>query len=86
MSEISEIFAGHRKHGQDKRANNRLSSTEILIERGINFESKNGGIHLVVHYASGVIDFWPSTGKFIFRDKKLTEGRGVFNLLKRANL
>lgn len=68
--------------GHIRRANNRASSPEVLRQRGIPFESKNGGAHLIVTLGELVIDFWPGTGKFITRGANSKTGRGVFNLLK----
>lgn len=65
--------------GANKRALNTASSTDILAQRGVPFESKNNGAHLIV--AGGRLDFWPSTGVFIERKTGL-RGRGVFKLLK----
>jgi hypothetical protein len=68
--------------GHIRRANNRESSPRILAERGVSFESKNEGAHLIVTIGGMVVDFWPGTGKFITRGAKPKTGRGVFNLLK----
>lgn len=68
--------------GHIRRANNRESSPRILAERGVSFETKNDGAHLIVTIGELVVDFWPGTGKFITRSAKPKTGRGVFNLLK----
>lgn len=65
-----------------RRAQNRETSAAILTERGIPFESKNGGAHLVVTIGSLVADFWPGTGKFITRGANSRTGRGVFRLIQ----
>lgn len=80
-SEIDEIYAELKKISQAKRASNRARSTQILINFGVKFESKNMGAHLVVNCRKGIIDFWPGTGKFITRETK-KQGRGVRHLLK----
>lgn len=80
MIDIIEVFSDARKSSQDKREKNRESSANILKEKGINFDVKNYGIHLVVKGKNCLIDFWPGTGKFIARNGK--KGRGVFNLIK----
>jgi hypothetical protein len=64
-----------------RRASHRKNSAEILRARGIPFESKNAGAHLIVGDPP-VADFWPGTGLWILR--KGGSGRGVFNLLKRV--
>jgi len=82
MSEVGEISAAVKDANKEKKRKNQESSTQILIDKGVKFESKNGGNHLVVTGKESIIDFWPSTGKFITRNGKLKSGRGVFNLLK----
>lgn len=81
MSETVEIYKAMRDAGRAKRKKNARESIAILERRGIQFESKNFGIHLVIQCEKGVIDFWPSTGKFISRYDG-SQGRGVFNLLR----
>lgn len=77
---MGEMFNEWREMKREKKRANQSSSTDLLRERGVEFESHNNGVHLVVRSAGKVIDFWPSTGKFIVRGGKT--GRGVFNLLR----
>lgn len=74
-------FEQHYEERKLKRANNRESSPKILQERGITFELKNNGAHLVVTHNNKVADFWPGTGKYQVRGSGKYK-RGVFNLLK----
>lgn len=64
----------------NKRADNRQKSTDVLRSHGVQFESKNGGAHLVVFAGNQVADFWPGTGKWIIRGAAEYR-RGVFKLL-----
>jgi hypothetical protein len=77
---MGEMFGDYKAYRQQKKRENLSSSTKILAERDIEFESKNFGVHLIVKGNGLVIDFWPSTGKYIVRGGRT--GRGVFNLLK----
>lgn len=77
----SDVKPGMTEDNKDKRANNRESSAEILFKKGITFECKNNGAHLVVRGSGCVVDFWPGTGLYIVRVSE-KKGRGVFNLLK----
>jgi hypothetical protein len=52
---------------QEKRADNRKSSAEMLAEAGIKSETKNGGAHLIVSAIGKTIDFWPGTGLWMVR-------------------
>ena len=79
-SDMGEMFNDWRAAKQQKKRENLASSTDILTQRGIRFESKNGGVHLIVYAGERVVDFWPSTGKWIVRGGRT--GRGVFKLLK----
>jgi hypothetical protein len=72
----SEDWKAWKKDSQEKRAANRDASAEILRTKGIAFESKNGGAHLIVHG----FDFWPGTGKWV-RRRDGRKGRGVNNLI-----
>lgn len=81
MGELGEYWRDVNQASADKRAANREKSAEILRLRGINFKSKNNGVHLVVYGLREVIDFWPGTGKYVVRGSGVT-GRGVRNLLK----
>jgi hypothetical protein len=80
MSDMAEDFRAWDEAKREKKADNLAKSTAILSERGIEFESKNNGVHLIVRGAGKVVDFWPSTGKYIVRGGRT--GRGVFNLLR----
>lgn len=81
MSDIGEDFQFMKELGKAKRAQNTCTSTKILTDRNITFESKNDGKHLVVFKNKFVVDFWPATGKFICRTTRHS-ARGVFTLLK----
>ena len=78
----TEDWKQFRKMGQNKRASNRQRSADLLAKEGIKFETKNFGAHLIVTHNNKTVDFWPGTGKFIFRDNG-SYGRGVGNLIHR---
>ncbi|HEX5461853.1 MAG TPA: hypothetical protein VFX20_17955 [Steroidobacteraceae bacterium] len=80
MSDMGEDFRAYREHWQEKRADNREQSTQILTDCGIGFISRNMGAHLTVTHAGKIVDFWPGTGKWI--DRAGPKGRGVFPLLR----
>lgn len=70
-----------KEQSRKKRASNQENSTAILRATGVKFEQKNNGVHLIVKHNDKVVDFWPSTGRFICRSRK-KDDFGVFNLLK----
>lgn len=80
MSDNTAHYDALKDQSKQRKRNNLEYSTRKLKESGIEFESKNGGVHLIVSQGLTTIDYWPSTGKFIDRggDKS---GRGVNNLL-----
>jgi hypothetical protein len=78
-SEMGEMFNALKKERQEKRVSNRESSAEYLRERGVPFEEKNFGAHLIVEGRECLIDFWPGTGKWNSRCGK--KGFGVRNLV-----
>lgn len=79
---IAHTFSAMRKMSQEKRASNREASAAMLIEAGIQFESKNDGAHLIV---ADKYDFWPGTGLWMERGKT-QRSRGVRGLIKRIKL
>ena len=83
MSDIGDDFKALREANSKKKKANLHYSTELLISKKIEFESKNYGVHLIVTGSDGLIDFWPSTGKFKVRGGRT--GRGVVNLIKLCN-
>lgn len=75
----TEYWKAVRQAGQEKRASNRDSSAQYLMEREIPFTSHNNGAHLIVEGKTCYIDFWPGTGKWHCRSGK--KGFGVRNLV-----
>jgi len=74
-------YGAMREDSKRRRADNRERSTAELTSRGIAFESKNHGTHLMLKTSIGVVDFWPGTGAWSGRVSRTT-GRGLFNLLR----
>lgn len=78
-SDMGELFNEHKRAMQKRRADNRQGLAKILIDRGVAFESKNGGAHLLVQGKNSLVDFWPGTGKWHSRSGE--KGFGVQSLL-----
>lgn len=64
MSDMGEDFKLWKADKTAKKEANLKSSTELLEHNNIHFESKNGGVHLIILHGGRVIHFWPSTGKW----------------------
>ena len=79
MGDMGEIFNAMKEASQEKRANNRASSAQLLTDAGIDFVSKNAGAHLIVEDR---IDFWPGTGLWIVRGET-KKHRGIRKLITR---
>lgn len=82
LDRIAEELGGDydkfKQFKKDKRKSNTEWSTKYLIDNKIEFQSKNGGSHLVLKD----YDFYPSTGLFIHKTTK-EKFRGIKNLIKR---
>lgn len=64
-----------------RREHNKRSSPGLLKGAGLDFDVHNGGSHIVVRTQGGqVVDFWPSTGKWIVRGQTHQRG-GVRKLI-----
>ena len=81
MSDIAEIYKALKEHNKEKKQQNKKSSIALLDKIKVQYTTNNDGIHLIVQSGRGIIDFWPTTGKFIARRTKYT-GRGVNNMIK----
>jgi len=66
-----------------QRRHNQEINTEILKFSGIDFTSHNNGVHLILTDELGekIVDFWPSTELYIWRDSK-RRGQGIDRLLE----
>lgn len=73
----SRIWTKKKKR---KKRKNLEWSTNKLKELGIDFESKNDGIHLVVKNGANVANFYPSTGRYMVHGGIWK--RGINNLIK----
>lgn len=93
MSEdMAEMFQAMKEASQEKRAGNRENGPKVLMQNGFGFQIKNNGAHIIVDRIKNLdsennslkyfVDYWPGTGKWIFRKLDLN-GRGVFNLVKK---
>ena len=87
MSESIDMAEYYREQAEEskiRRRSNRENSAEILRSKGIRFQSRNIGAHLIVEYGGETVDFWPGTGKWIRRNRNHfpDQGRGVFGMLK----
>jgi hypothetical protein len=86
MSSTSEIGEMWRAVKKDRQARNQTRGETALIilkEKGVKFEKKNFGSHLIVEGKNGkLIDFWPTTGKFKLRGSKNYQG-GIEKMLRK---
>jgi hypothetical protein len=81
MGDVGDFWRDVSAARKEKRAENRESSPGILTKHEVQFASKNAGAHLIVSHGKFIVDFWPGTGKWIFRGGS-KKGRGVYNLLR----
>ena len=83
----TEDWRAFRAASAEKRRDNMRASTAILAKHAVPFEAQDAqGIHLVVRYGGRVVDYWPSTGKWIDRANRGIHMRGVFRLLAHLNV
>jgi len=68
------------KHSKAKKARNKHYALEMLDTHHVTYESKNSATHLIVS-GEVIVDYWPTTGKWIARDTRKTSARGIKSLL-----
>jgi hypothetical protein len=83
MGDMGDMYRAMNEHRKERRVRNTTRSTQLLKDKGVEFEAKNGGCHLRISHGDETVDFWPSTGLFMV--KNVEKGRGVHNLLKYIN-
>lgn len=81
MSDLAEMYDNWREESKRRRMTHREWATKALDALGIDFESKNKGAHLIVRCAGKTIDYWPGTGKWIYRATKAGK-RGIRSLMR----
>lgn len=78
----TEYWRMHREESKSRKQANRDRAVESLNQYGVLYQEHNGGIHLIImSNHGGKIDYWPTTGLWSDRDKKI-ERRGINSLLK----
>lgn len=78
----ADVKPAMKERSRQKRAENREQSARMLVEAGIQFQSKNDGAHLIVTgYKGHVYDFWPGTGLWRMRGSP-RDHRGVRSLIR----
>lgn len=83
-NEIAETFKEIRKNKQQKRIKNKEHSTKTIQRLNVPYELKNDGLHIIITLPKLTIDFWPSTGKWIVRNKPI-QSRGIRKLMQFIN-
>lgn len=82
MGDVGDDYRAWCDMKRKKKIRNKSHSTQLLISKGIKFDVKNNGLHLVVYDDKEIYDFYPSTGKYSARNSN-KHGRGVRNLINR---
>ena len=80
MGDVGEDYKAFKEMKKKKKESNLIKSTQTLISMGIDFESKNDGLHLVVKSKNGIFDFYPSTG--LYERRGVGQRRGLSSLLR----
>jgi len=85
VGDMAEVFKGMKQHSKTKKQSNLEYSTKLIKDAGFDVQVKNGGVHLIVCWNNKVVDFWPSTGKWIVWGGKTSRGvKGLINFLNKG--
>lgn len=80
------IYTAMREHSKQNRANNLAYNTGLIERSGLVFSSHNGGVHLKLCVPDSpiIVDYWPSTGRWIFKIPYMArkDGRGTRELIR----
>lgn len=66
FDDTMDAFKVMKEAKAERNAEQKVVSTQVLVNAGVRFTSHNNGHHLQIKNKIGVtiIDFWPSTGKW----------------------
>lgn len=69
MSDMGDDFRTFKEFKRERKedAYRRARPEERLREAGISYTEHNNGTHLVVPTDGTLVDFWPTTGRWIVR-------------------
>lgn len=67
MNETREMFREWDNMSKSTRKERLAFGVDMLTKLGVGFTTHNNGTHLVVSHAGKVVDYWPSTGRWIER-------------------
>ena len=64
---MGEMYKEWRVQKKEKKVINLRNNLNMLNELGITYSSKNNGIHLQLNGENGIVDFYPTTSRWIAR-------------------
>ena len=77
------MFQEWKKHMKAHKAEKAIAGATALTEAGIEWQSHNNGVHLIVYLDGKQINFWPSTDLWMFQGSKF-RNYGVKSLIKKV--
>lgn len=81
MGEMGEIFREMTRQKKERKYHRKVKALHLLKENHVVYEELNNGYQLRINVDKDVvIDYWPTTGRWIIRNKKACFG--VYSLLK----
>lgn len=80
MGDMGDGYKLLRVQRQKERFLRLERSTNKLKQLGIDFSSKNGGLHLIIRKGKYVYDFYPSTSKYRIRERGVGIKGGKFRI------
>lgn len=84
MGEAADSMGAMKAVQQYQRSQNREAAPAKLNAAGIDFQSSNGGAHIIIKHGDAVIDFWPGTDKWKFRGD-FKNRHGIQSLIEFCN-
>lgn len=79
MSDLGEYFKDYRAFKKEEREKRYSYAIDKLGSLGIEYEQFNGGLHLKIPVGGYIVDFWPTTGLWMYKSRKK---RGLGPLIK----
>lgn len=82
MSDMGDDFRQDREDFKERRDLRVAAAAGQLARSGLRHRSADGGYHYILETPAGVLDFWPSRGKWLARKSGARGSGGVDGVLR----
>jgi hypothetical protein len=76
MGDMAEVFRDWGILKRERKEKNTLTAMAWIKDNNIEYQSKNGGAHIILNICATRVDLWPSTNKAKIHDRIIGNAMG----------